>query len=104
MIESLIKGISKKGNKWSNWAGNVECVADNVFYPRSEEEIVTIIQQATTEGKRIRVVWEGHSFSQLIETEDFIVSLRSVSCVASLSVTSLMAVVSDAIDVFISVA
>lgn len=76
MIGSLIKSIDRKGNKWSNWAGNVSCIAEGIFYPRTEAEIVEIIQLAKTQNKRIRVVGEGHSFSPLIETEYFIVSLR----------------------------
>lgn len=76
MIESLIKSVGNRGTKWSNWAGNVECVAEHIFYPRTEAEIVEVIQLATKEKKRIRVVGEGHSFSKLIATDHFIVSLK----------------------------
>src|SRR5688572_22043055 len=79
MIDGLIKLNAKKGTQWQNWAGNVECTAEQIFYPRTEQEIVKIIHQAKAEGKRIRVVGEGHSFSQLIETDSYILSLRMMT-------------------------
>ncbi len=83
MIESLIKSAGKQGKKWSNWAGNVECLSEQIFFPKNEAEIVEIIHFAKANGKRIRVVGEGHSFSPLIETEDYIISLRALSGVHS---------------------
>lgn len=78
-MEALIKTVAKKSTKWSNWAGNVNCYAEGVFYPRTEQEVQEIIAKAKTEQKTIRVVGSGHSFSQLIATNDFIVSLTYLS-------------------------
>lgn len=83
MLGGLIKHIGNKGTQWKNWAGNVECTAEQIFYPRTEQEIVEIIHQAKAEGKRIRVVGEGHSFSQLIETDSYILSLRMMAGIIS---------------------
>jgi len=75
MFGTLLKSIEEHGQRWSNWAGNVSCHAKNIFFPRSEDEILIIIDQAIKEGACVRVVGSGHSFSQLVETEDYIVSL-----------------------------
>lgn len=91
MIDGLIKSVSKKGTKWSNWAGNVECVAEYIFYPRTEAEIVEIIELATAEEKRIRVVGEGHSFSQLIATDHFIISLKYMAGIIHIDKETLLA-------------
>lgn len=91
MINGLIKSVGKKGTKWSNWAGNVECVAEQVFYPRTEAEIVEIIQLATEEKKRIRVVGEGHSFSPLIATDYFIISLKYMAGIIHIDQENLLA-------------
>lgn len=91
MIDGLIKSIGKKGTKWSNWAGNVECVAEHIFYPRTEAEIVEIIQLATKDKKRIRVVGEGHSFSPLIATDYFIISLKYMAGIIHIDKENLLA-------------
>lgn len=91
MIEGLIKSVGKKGTQWSNWAGNVTCVAEHIFYPRTEAEIVEIIQLATREKKRIRVVGEGHSFSPLIATDYFIVSLQYMTGIIHVDKEKLLA-------------
>lgn len=74
MIEALIKSVDK-GQYWSNWSKTVQCVADSIFYPKKEEEIVEIIHYAKSNGKRIRVAGSGHSFSRLMETNQIIVVL-----------------------------
>lgn len=91
MIDGLIKSVGKKGTKWSNWAGNVECVAEHIFYPRTEHEIVEIIHLANTEKKRIRVVGEGHSFSGLIATDHFIISLEYMTGIIEVDKQKLVA-------------
>ena len=78
-MDALIKTVAKKATKWSNWAGNVSCYAEGVFYPRTETDIHEIIAKAKAEQKTVRVVGSGHSFSELIATEDFIVSLTYLS-------------------------
>ncbi|MGH1335824.1 MAG: D-arabinono-1,4-lactone oxidase [Aureispira sp.] len=70
---------TKVNASWSNWAGTVKCQTEGLFYPATEEALVTLVQQAAEQGKTIRVMGEGHSFSPLLETEVYIVSLRHLS-------------------------
>ena len=70
---------TKLNVSWANWARTVKCRAACLFYPKTEDELKNIVLQAVQEGKTIRVVGEGHSFSPLIETDAYIVSLRCLS-------------------------
>lgn len=60
---------------WKNWAENVQCQPIAILYPQNEGDVVKIIQQARQEGRKIRVVGSGHSFSPLLDTDQIIVSL-----------------------------
>lgn len=60
---------------WSNWSGSVQCTPIEVLLPESEEDIINIVHRANEHGKKIRVVGSGHSFSNLVETNDYILSL-----------------------------
>ena len=58
-----------------NWSGHLRWNPSKIFRPKGEEEIQQIIKQALTEGKKIRLIGSGHSFTPLCETKDFLVSL-----------------------------
>lgn len=75
----------KTTTTWSNWAGNVQCSPEGIFYPRNEEEVQKLILSAVDLGKNIRVVGSGHSFSQLIQTDSMIVSLDHMSGIINLN-------------------
>ncbi|MCO4294612.1 FAD-binding protein [Solitalea sp. MAHUQ-68] len=73
-----------KPTTWSNWSGSVQCSPLGVLFPASEEEIVQIIHKASKEGKKIRMIGSGHSFSNLVETNDYIVSLDNLRGIISI--------------------
>jgi hypothetical protein len=52
MVGSRIKNKLAKGLKWSNWAGNVTCYAEQILYPETEAQIVEIVQTAALAGKK----------------------------------------------------
>jgi FAD-linked oxidoreductase len=70
---------------WSNWAGTVKSTVECLFYPETEEEVVAIVQRAAAEGKTIRVIGEGHSFSPLLDTDVYLMSLRHLSGIVALN-------------------
>ncbi len=70
--------------KWKNWSGAVSCQPEKIVYPRSQEEIITVIQEAKQKGKNIRVVGSGHSFTPLVETNSIIMSLDQHSGVTKI--------------------
>jgi len=61
--------------KWSNWSGSVQSNPTEILHPASEEEIVELVKKASKEGKKIRVIGSGHSFSRIIEINEILVSL-----------------------------
>lgn len=63
---------------WTNWARNVACQPADILHPRSEEEIIAILQRARKEGRRVRMVGSGHSFTPLAETSDYLVTLQNM--------------------------
>lgn len=58
-----------------NWAGNVSFQPKTVAYPSTEKEIQDLVIKAANERTKIRMIGSGHSFSNLIETNQILVSL-----------------------------
>jgi len=48
----------------------------NLSTPESEEEIVSIVQDAYKNNRKIRVVGDGHSWSLIAQTQDIMLSLN----------------------------
>jgi FAD-linked oxidoreductase len=63
---------------WQNWAKNVSCSPSMIYYPKNEQEVVEIIQKAKAEHKRVRVVGNGHSFTNLAKTNQIMLSLSEM--------------------------
>ena len=62
---------------WKNWAKNVSCKPKNIFSPNTEDEIITIVEQCREQHQNIRLVGAGHSFTELVKTDDVILSLKN---------------------------
>ena len=52
---------------------------DNVQSPTTHDEIVQIVSNAHTLGKKIRVLASGHSWSEIAQTQDIMLSLHDYS-------------------------
>src|SRR5690606_8120978 len=74
---SVIK--TEEGKKWRNWAETLESKPEKILYPASIEEVVSIVKEASKLKKKIRVVGAGHSFTGLVATDDWLVSLDLLS-------------------------
>ena len=48
----------------------------NLSSPESEDEIVSIVQNAYQNNRKIRVVGDGHSWSHIAQTQDMMISLN----------------------------
>lgn len=66
------------GDVWHNWAGNVSFKPDKIFYPKSVEDLKSYVKSAQKNGKKIRCAAEGHSWSSLSETNDYLVILNKM--------------------------
>jgi FAD-linked oxidoreductase len=61
--------------KIQNWGRSQSFEAGQVLYPETEQEILTILSNATHNRKNVRTIGSGHSWTSLIVTEDILVSL-----------------------------
>lgn len=69
---------------WQNWSGSVKFNPKHLFTPSTIEEVVSIVKKANIENKKIRVVGSCHSFTPLISTTDFLVSLDHLQGIISI--------------------
>lgn len=58
-----------------NWSGSVRFDPERVAAPRSEAEVVSLINAARAEGKTVRVVGGGHSFTPIAAGSDVLITL-----------------------------
>lgn len=58
-----------------NWGRSQSFQASQVLYPANENEILTILKNATFNKKNVRIIGSGHSWTGLIVTNDILVSL-----------------------------
>ena len=61
---------------WTNWAGNQRCVPHAVERPRTEAELVAVVERAAASGRRVKAVGAGHSFTDIACTDGYLVDLR----------------------------
>lgn len=66
---------------WTNWARNQTCAPVSVQRPRSEREICELVRRAATDGRTVRVVGAGHSFTPLVCTDGYLLDLREYAAV-----------------------
>jgi FAD/FMN-containing dehydrogenase len=69
--------------EWSNWSGGVSCQAHEVATPASEAELAALVGRAAREGRAVRPVGSGHSFSPLVATDGYVVSLDALAGIES---------------------
>lgn len=69
---------TSRGRTWRNWSGRVACQPDAYVEPRSVEELQSVVRAAAAAGRHVRVVGSGHSFTNLVETADTLISLDNM--------------------------
>ncbi len=68
---------TQAGN-WSNWSGSVQGAPQLAARPRSVDELAQMIGAYGRDGRRVRVVGAGHSFTPLVQTDDVLMSLEEM--------------------------
>ena len=69
----------KLRKSWKNCVANQVVEPLKLFSPRSLEELVEIIQSAEKNNCKVRAVGSGHSFSEILQTNDFLVNCKSLN-------------------------
>ncbi|RUS45207.1 D-arabinono-1,4-lactone oxidase [Cohnella sp. AR92] len=75
--------MSKPAPSWSNWSGSVVASPKQVVSPSSIEEIAELVRKCKNEGRKLRVVGSGHSFTPVAATNDLLVSLDNLQGIVS---------------------
>jgi FAD/FMN-containing dehydrogenase len=65
----------QRGKEWSNWSGSIRFTPSRILKPESEEEIAAVVRGAREQGRTVRVAGAGHSSTELVKTEDTLISL-----------------------------
>ncbi|MDW8236015.1 MAG: D-arabinono-1,4-lactone oxidase [Bacteroidia bacterium] len=76
---------------YRNWGRTVAFSPAVFLKPRREGEIIRLIQRAAAERRKVRVVGAGHSWTPLIETPDYLLSLDKLQGIISFSPTDNLA-------------
>jgi FAD-linked oxidoreductase len=58
-------GLSSASATWANWAGNQQCAPAAVEHPAGEEELAHLVKTAAAEGRTVKAVGAGHSFTDI---------------------------------------
>lgn len=72
--------------EWKNWAGNVRFVPGSIAQPSSTEEVSQLLRNAATDGRKVRCIGTGHSWSALAVTTDVLVSTDRLNRIISADV------------------
>jgi FAD-linked oxidoreductase len=75
-ISGVPDGTLGPGGHWRNWVGNQSCIARHRNAPRSEDELASLVAQATRHGLNTRVAGSGHSFTPIVATGGLLLSLQ----------------------------
>jgi FAD-linked oxidoreductase len=62
-------------DSWANWAGNQTATGIQRVFPRGPDEVATVLRQAAKDGKRVRPVGSGHSFTGIARPDDGTIQL-----------------------------
>lgn len=67
--------MTKSSAIWTNWSGSVQAKPQSVLSPDSIEAVVAAVQLCRREGRRLRVVGTGHSFTPIAASDDVLLTL-----------------------------
>lgn len=71
--------VQNSGVKWTNWAGNQTARPEKILAPRSEAEVIEAVAGAHAQGRALRVVASGHSFTGAAACNDLMMQIGSLS-------------------------
>jgi FAD-linked oxidoreductase len=63
---------------WRNWAGDQHCAPVEHIQARTREDVVATVERAAAAGRTVRAAGAGHSFSDIVPTNGYLVSLQAM--------------------------
>jgi FAD-linked oxidoreductase len=80
-----------KPTRWHNWSDSVRGTPQAVYLPRGIDELAQAMGRYSREGRHVRVVGDGHSFTPLAQTDDVLISLDKMQGVVAIDAEQGMA-------------
>jgi len=74
--------------EWRNWAGNQHSRPQSILHPRDTEEVALLVKRAASEGRKVKAVGSGHSFTAAAVTDGVLVELDRMTGVISADLES----------------
>lgn len=72
-----------KVGRWQNWSASVKSAPKALVKPASLAELARVIGAYSKEGRHVRVVGAGHSFTPLVYSDDVLMSLDNMQGIES---------------------
>jgi L-gulonolactone oxidase len=79
----------KQNHVFQNWAHTYQCNPELYFEPETVQELRKILMQAKQYEKKVRVVGNGHSPSDLACTDDYMISMKKFNKVFRLTLMTI---------------
>src|SRR5205807_1829884 len=74
--------------RWSNWSGSVKSMPRQVVKPGNIDQLARLVRDYGRDGRHVRVVGAGHSFTPLVQSDDVLMSLDEMQGVESVDTTA----------------
>lgn len=68
---------------WRNWAGTESATGVEILRPRSVDEVAAAVKTAAEQGKKLKAVGSGHSFTGCSVPEQVMIRLDALSSITS---------------------
>ena len=68
-------GTCKDNVEWHNWLGNIKYVVPKYFVPATRQDLVSILQAAEAQGKKVKAYGSGWSYEDCAASEDWLVDI-----------------------------
>lgn len=72
--------VEMKNEHLSNWAGNLQYSTNNVYYPKTVEEVQEVVKRCN----KVKALGSKHSFNTIANSKDNFISLSNLNKVVSL--------------------
>ena len=79
--------------RWSNWSGSVKSMPRQVAKPGNIDQLARLVRDYGRDGRHVRVVGAGHSFTPLVQSDDVLMSLDEMQGIESVDTTASRATV-----------
>lgn len=73
---------------WRNWAGTESATGVEILRPRSVDEVAAAVKTAAEQGKKLKAVGSGHSFTGCSVPEQVMIRLDALASITSADQTS----------------